>query len=153
MLSTLRPLGPDDVAASAAIDRESSPSPWSEAQFRAELDKPFARSWVAVAGGDVLGFGVLWLIADEGQVANLAVHPAHRRRGEGGRILGRLIDDARAARARRLTLDVREGNLGARSLYDRAGFHLVGRRPRFYEGRETALLLDLNLSPPPTVLS
>lgn len=95
-----------------------------------------------MAGAELLGYGFLWRVADEGQIANLAVSEAHRRRGHGGRLLERMMEAARATGASRLTLEVREGNGAARALYEKHGFRVTHRRPAFYENREAALLME-----------
>ena len=41
-----------------------------------------------------------------------------------------------------ITLEVRESNTAAVRLYEGCGYHLVGKRPRYYEGTEDALLLS-----------
>jgi ribosomal-protein-alanine N-acetyltransferase len=144
-LAELRPFGPEDVAAAAAIDRRASASPWSVAQFEQELSRPHSRAWALAEGPDLRGFAFLWLVADEGQVANIAVAEEHRRRGDGARLLARLLDEARRAGARRATLEVREGNAAARALYEKHGFRTTHRRPAFYENREAALLMERGL--------
>jgi ribosomal-protein-alanine acetyltransferase len=144
-LSDLRAFGPEDVAAAADIDRRASASPWTEAQFQRELAGPHSRGWALVDGGALRGYAFLWMAADEGQVANLAVTETHRRRGAGARLLACLLDEARRAGARRVTLEVREGNAPARALYEKHGFVTTHRRPAFYENREAALLMERGL--------
>jgi ribosomal-protein-alanine N-acetyltransferase len=64
----------------------------------------------------------------------LAVKTAGQRRGIGQVLLEHFEDEAAARGAARLHLEVREGN-HALSLYDRAGFVLVGRRRDYYCGQ------------------
>jgi ribosomal-protein-alanine N-acetyltransferase len=141
-LSDLRAFGPEDVAAAADIDRRASASPWTAAQFQRELTGPHSRGWALVERAALVGYAFLWMVADEGQLANLAVTEAQRRRGGGARLLERLLDEARRAGARRVTLEVREGNAPARALYEKHGFLTTHRRPAFYENREAALLME-----------
>ena len=42
-----------------------------------------------------------------------------------------------------LTLEVRESNIPARSLYEKYNFKEVGRRKNYYENKETAVLYSL----------
>jgi ribosomal-protein-alanine N-acetyltransferase len=49
--------------------------------------------------------------------------------------------DARAAGAAAMFLEVAESNAAARALYGGLGFAPVGRRPRYYENGEDALVL------------
>jgi ribosomal protein S18 acetylase RimI-like enzyme len=65
---------------------------------------------------------------DETEILNLAVLPAFRRRG----LARRLVETWLEEHPGRCFLEVRESNLAARQLYERAGFHLAGRRPEYY---------------------
>ncbi len=146
MSATLRALHADDIPFIARIEREASANPWSENQLRAELSKPESRAWVALDGSAPAGFIVVWHVADEVQLAEFAVDPARRRRGMGRALLRKVCEDAAAEGLKRVTLEVREGNMAARALYISEGFVLTFRRPRFYDQKEAALLMEKKLS-------
>jgi L-amino acid N-acyltransferase YncA len=57
----------------------------------------------------------------------MAVDFEARGQGGGSLLLGALIENARARGIRALSLSVEDGNAAARSLYERAGFTVVGR--------------------------
>lgn len=77
-----------------------------------------------------MGYGVLWMQVDEAHIANLAVHPQHRRRGIGRALLRALLLEARRRSAAFVTLEVRVSNLAAQQLYAAHGFEWsVGARP------------------------
>ena len=80
-----------------------------------------------------IGFSLLRVIADEAELLLLAVDPTHRGRGIGSALLDKFIDDARQGGARRLHLEVRDGN-PAVHMYRLAGFDLAGRRSQYYRG-------------------
>ncbi len=61
----------------------------------------------------------------------LAVHPALRGRGLGGRLLQRAED---AAKGRTMSLVVSDANVGARRLYERTGYRLRASRPAIKDG-------------------
>ena len=104
----------------------------------------------AVAAAD--GFILMRAVADEAEILTLAVRPAARRGGLGGRLVGEGVLAAAARGATRVVLEVAEDNLAARALYERTGFVEAGRRPGYYAaadgGRRDALLLALNLTGP-----
>ncbi len=136
-----RPACANDVAQLAAIDRQSPGGGWNEAELAQEL----ALSWSHVdvleegEGGGLLGFVVYWVVADEVQLLNLAVHPASRRRGVGTMLVQHV---QAAAGDGYVSLEVRKSNTAARGLYERRGFRYVGERPGYYRvGNEDALLL------------
>ena len=82
-------------------------------------------------GAPAAGFALSRGAADEEELLLIAVDPVHRRRGIGGALLGRFVAAARARGARRLFLEMREGNR-AEVLYLRYGFESVGRRRHYY---------------------
>jgi ribosomal-protein-alanine N-acetyltransferase len=98
---------------------------------------PLPGVWLTLARGEdeVLGFALARLVADEAELLLLAVTAAGQRRGIGRILLEHFEDEASARGAARLHLEVREGN-HALSLYEQAGFRLVGRRRDYYCGQK-----------------
>lgn len=93
---------------------------------------------------------VLRSVADEAEILTLAVLPAARRSGLGIRLVAACLDEAAAAGALRVHLEVGARNVPARALYARAGFVETGWRPRYYHGgagREDAVLLARDAGP------
>jgi len=84
-------------------------------------------------GGDALGFYLSRTVGGEAELLLLAVAPEHRRRGVGRKLLDTFMERARTAGARRVHLEVRDGN-PALALYRASGFAQVGRRARYYRG-------------------
>jgi [ribosomal protein S18]-alanine N-acetyltransferase len=90
----------------------------------------------------VVGYVVTWVVADEAELANLAVAPGRRRAGIGRSLLDSAIADVLARGATSLYLEVRESNVAGRAMYGGRGFVAVGRRPSYYRNpTEDALLL------------
>lgn len=79
-------------------------------------------------GGQPVGYA---LLLGDAHLAELVVHPAHRREGRGRALLGALIEQCDPGS--RVTLTVAEPNEAARSLYESMGFEVVGHLPEFYE--------------------
>lgn len=139
----IRPVGPSDLEACLAIERAAYPNPWSRGPFEDLLALEPGLAIAAVDGaGRILGYALGWVVADEAELANLAVDPPRRRRGVGSALLSAFAAAAAARGARRIWLEVREGNGPARALYARRGFREVGRRRGYYDRpREDALVL------------
>jgi len=98
------------------------------------------------AGGRLVGFGVVRLLADAAHVMTIAVVPEARRRGHGRALLAGLRAAAVALGAHSITLEVRETNRAAIGLYRSAGLQEVGRRRRYYpDTGEDGLLLTEDL--------
>jgi ribosomal-protein-alanine N-acetyltransferase len=138
----LRPATAEDLDTVVMIERVSfSDPPWSRRSFASLLDDPRVRFTVACMPA-VVGYVVTWLVADEADLANLAVAPDRRREGIGRLLLDSAMAEALARGATSLYLEVRESNAAARALYGGRGFRPVGRRPGYYRNPlEDALLL------------
>ena len=96
---------------------------------------------------EIVGFSALYRVDGEAELWNIAVAPAHRRRGIARALLheafGRLADLG----ARRVFLEVRESNLVAVELYLSLGFVPLSRRRDYYQHpKEDALVLVRNLA-------
>jgi [ribosomal protein S18]-alanine N-acetyltransferase len=105
--------------------------PWSRRDFRecVAAGIPFL---VAERDGAVGGYGIAHSAADEGEILNLGVAVAERRRGLGRALAERLLVDLGARGVRSVFLEVRESNAAARGLYESLGFKEVGKRSRYY---------------------
>lgn len=135
---TVRRAREADIAGVSQIERASFGDPWPDEAFQALLERDVA--WFAVAEapeGDrhrlkVAGYLVALVVADEAEIANIAVHNDVRGRGVGGALLDAALDEARSRGVTSVYLEVRESNASARSLYESRGFRKVGRRRGYY---------------------
>jgi ribosomal-protein-alanine N-acetyltransferase len=96
-----------------------------------------------VEAGEVLAYSIAWFAADEANLANLAVAPAHRRRGCGRALLDDLLAEARRRGAVSVWLEVRAGNAAAQRLYLDHGFRVVAVRKAYYrkEGEDALVMM------------
>jgi ribosomal-protein-alanine N-acetyltransferase len=139
----------DDLSVVLQIDRQSFPLPWPERSYRFELSKnPAAHLMVADLDEDgqqaVIGFIGCWIIVDEVHISTLAVHPDHRRQGVGERLLLEMLDHVISKGVETASLEVRESNQAAISLYQKHGFSIEGRKTGYYrDNNEDALLMIL----------
>jgi len=135
----LSPGGRDDLPEVMAVMEDSFDPRFGEAWTMAQCAGllPMPGVWLTLARRDeaVLGFAMARLVADEAELLLLAVKNAGQGRGVGKILLEHFEDEAIGRGATRLHLEVREGN-HALSLYERAGFGLVGRRRHYYCGQK-----------------
>ena len=130
----------------ALIEKECFSTPWTEKGLYDELSNPHARFWVALLGDNVAGYIGAHNIVGEVYITNVAVNSTFRRKGVAENLVKYLISVSEAENADFVTLEVRESNLPARSLYEKMGFEVVGNRKDFYERpRENAILMTKNL--------
>lgn len=120
----VRRAGPRDLESIAAIQAASpEAAQWEPASYLEH------RCFVAVAGGDVVGFIVLRELAvDEYEILNLAVVPGRRRNGVGKMLIIHVLNGLQAT----VYLEVRESNQTARRFYESIGFSTHRIRKSYY---------------------
>ena len=148
MTLAIGPATVHDLASVAAIERAAFSDPWSLRSFREALDS--ASVYFACArsdAGSVLGYVVAWFVADQGEIANIAVAPDQRGQGVGRALLDAALGEAATRGISAVFLEVRDSNQRARELDASRGFEEVGRRRRYYRRPvEDAIVLRRTLS-------
>lgn len=148
--TALRLMRDGDLDAVHAIEQQCYAFPWTVGIFRDCLraDHP---SWVLHSDGRIIGYFLMSLAAGEAHVLNVCIAPEYQGQGHGRKLLRRILQLARSRGAQRVFLEVRPTNTGAIKLYFEEGFNEIGRRPRYYpgkDGREDALVMAIELLPP-----
>jgi ribosomal-protein-alanine N-acetyltransferase len=89
-------------------------------------------------GEELAGFVLYREVPGAWEISLVATHPKFQRRG----LMEKLIQHMIAAKGHgvELWLEVHESNHSAQNLYEKLGFKLTGRRPRYYKDGATALL-------------
>jgi ribosomal-protein-alanine N-acetyltransferase len=119
--------------------------PWSKQAFLDELANPHARYFVLKSGDEVIGYAGLWHIIDEGHITNIAVKHTERGKGIGKFLLATLISKAREVGVEHMTLEVNVNNAPAIHLYESYGFKGAGIRKKYYNNRDDALIMWLDV--------
>ena len=142
----LRPMTEADIVSVSAIDDLVYERPRSVDLLRGQVPGSDNRfHLVAQSDGEVVGHAGLLVVADEGHVTTVAVHPDVQGGGVGACLLAGLCRAAVAAGLASMTLEVRVSNEAAIGLYRRFGFAPAGVRPRYYaDGDEDALIMWLH---------
>ena len=127
----------DDLDAVMSIMHSAfSPSfgeAWTRSQCAGILPMHGVTLTIAEYEEEPAGFSLVRAIEDEAELLLLAVTSYAQRRGVGQALLDYFIDTARGHGARKLHLEVRDGN-PAVALYRAAGFIPAGRRRNYYHG-------------------
>jgi ribosomal-protein-alanine N-acetyltransferase len=147
----VEPMRLADVGDVLEIERLSFSSPWPAYAFEQELSaNRLAHYLVARLDDRVVGFGGIWLMVDEAHITTFGVHPDHRRRGIGRRLLLRLAEVAIELGSARMTLEVRVSNTPAQILYRSFGFRAAGRRIAYYsdDGEDALVMTTPDLADP-----
>lgn len=137
----LREGGSDDISALMRVmDQAFDPAfgeAWNRGQCLGILSLPDV--WLSFAeieqdeAARPVGFALSRLLVDDSELLLLAVDPVWRHQGIAAALIDRTAAIAAARGARRLLLEVRDGNQ-AFCLYQRMGFDQIGRRRGYYRG-------------------
>ena len=120
---------------------------YSRETFEYLLTSPESVSYRAVTpDGTMVGFIVGILEPDRtGHITTLGVAPEHRRRGVAQRMLLKVEEGFRRRGVRITRLEVRSVNTGAQDLYQKLGFAVTQRLPRYYSNGGDGLLMIKSL--------
>ncbi len=147
--SQLRPMTVNDVHAVAELEAEvfagANHEPWSEKVFYDDVTTHNHVWWVAHDRGQIIGYAGGTVVADELQVANVAVAAGRRREGIAARLLARVAYDAQMLNATWSTLEVEVGNDAAEKLYEKLGYTEAGVRPNYYGAGHDARIMRADL--------
>ena len=96
----------------------------------------------AVSGEKTVGYISITAVAGEGYINNIAVSGNYRGNGLGSMLLDRAITFSRSENLEFLSLEVRQSNGAAISMYKKAGFRQEGTRRGFYDNpKEDAIIM------------
>lgn len=139
----VRPLCESDLDALQLIDQRAFPTPTSRATFEYELNENKLAQYHALLEGEMLiGYAGYWVIGDEMHISTIATDLAWRGRGLGELLLLNMLTIAQQCPVNLVTLEVRENNAVAQSLYQKYQFEVAGRRKKYYRDTgEDALLM------------
>jgi [ribosomal protein S18]-alanine N-acetyltransferase len=141
---TLSEATPNDAAPLSALHGTCFHRGWSEDELERLLADRGVVTHRAMIGRRLAGFIMSRLIDGEAEILSVAVAAARRNRGLARQLLNLHMRALAALGVRTIFLEVDEGNIPARRLYQRAGFQAVGRRQGYYPqsgGQNSAALL------------
>ena len=112
-------------------------SPWSEQQIAEDMQKDYVDYFFVQNEEDIIGFLSVQHLVGELEITNIAVLRRYQGQGIGSQLLS-YLDKLGFP----IFLEVRESNRLARSLYQKFGFEIIGRRNNYYhEPQEHAIVM------------
>ncbi len=142
----MRPALALDAARLAFIESTQPMSAhWGEKGMAGEIANAASSVWCWEENGEIVGFLALRLAAGFCEILNLAVLPEACRKGIGFRLVSHALRDVRARGGTAVTLEVNVRNHPAIALYSKAGLKEQGRRAKFYNGTDDALIMGADL--------
>lgn len=132
----------EDLEAVAKLEELCFSIPWSTNAIEEAFANELYRFVAVEENGSVVGYANFRIVADEGEIERVAVHPDSRRRGYGRKLMEAMVEYSRKKGVRDMTLDVRVNNEKAINLYESCGFVEEGRRKDYYrEPTEDAIIM------------
>ena len=133
-----------DVKEIAALEKVCFSDPWSEDLVRADVvDNSDISTYILAENhkDEIIGYIGIWTVAEECQINNVAVRPDYRNQGIGALLVGTVLTASEDAGIKYWTLEVRETNEAAITLYKHMGFKEIARRPKYYDDGEACLVM------------
>lgn len=140
-----------DLAAVQVIEEICGLQPWGTTGWQRDLRNQQAILLLARSlqpqPPQVVGYLHAWVVVDEFQLNNMAVHPDYRRQGIGAALLAEAGRTAIERGAVAGVLEVRAANIAAQALYRQWGFQVISRRKAYYQTPpDDALLMRCDFS-------
>ena len=124
------------------IETECFSHPWSKQSLEEELNNETSLFLVAKEENEVIGYIGMSIVIDEGYIFNVAVREKYRNKGVATALINELVTYGKKNNFSFITLEVRESNLPAISLYSKFGFIKAGERKDYYSNpKENAILM------------
>lgn len=135
----------EDALGIFKVEEDCFSIPWSLESVEEELKNPDRKLYFVVEEEhQIVAYAGAWLVADEGQITNIAVLRTKRREGYGAMLTKKLIKELFKAGMEEVFLEVRVSNIAALALYRRLGFTVKGLRKDYYnEPKEDAYIMSL----------
>lgn len=118
---------------------------WGEKGLAAEAGKKFSVTLLAESGGRPAGFINFWVLPPQIQLNSVVVAVHALRAGTAAALIGKLEEYAKKSACTEVDLEVSEFNAPAMALYGKLGFKVTGRRPKFYNNSDAAILMRKHL--------
>ena len=134
------------IPAIAELEKQTFKHPWSENSLQMFFEGEGAYCVACMENGDLVSYCTVTTVLDEAQIINVASAPKHKNKGCAKATIELVLDEAKRRNISSVSLEVRESNVPAISLYESFGFSVAGKRKDFYtEPRENALVMIKNL--------
>jgi ribosomal protein S18 acetylase RimI-like enzyme len=140
---------PRDAVAIASLSRRlieaGLPPTWPADRVLCHIKRTDSVVLTARFHGTLAGFAIMQFGDDRAHLNLLAVETAHQRRTLGRQLMNWLHESALVAGTFLLGLELRASNTGARRFYEALGYRVEGVMPGYYQGREDAQRMSLDL--------
>ena len=136
----------EHIQAIAELEKATFTHPASENALGMFVENKDAFCVVLLEDGDLGSYCTVTTVLDEAQIINVATAERYKRQGCADAVISCVIDECKQRDIVSISLEVRESNAPAISLYEKFGFFVAGKRKNFYtDHRDNALVMIKNL--------
>jgi ribosomal-protein-alanine N-acetyltransferase len=130
----LRLMKETDLPIVLELEEQLFTSTWKMDDFLYEMNEnPFSQMFVWEENSEIVGYMGIWIIFEQAQLTNLAVNKKYQGKGYGRLLLEKGISICQEAGCEIMTLEVRQSNVVAKSLYQSCGFEKVSVKKDYYQ--------------------
>lgn len=128
----------------ASLEKATFSAPWTEKSLEFFLEE-LNFCVILLENGELASYCTVSTVLDEAQIINVATNSCFKRMGMAQSVLGAVFEECLRRGVVSISLEVRESNEGAISLYQKLGFEVLGKRKNFYtDPVENALVMVKN---------
>ena len=128
----IREMTAPDLEVILALERKIFPDPWPESAFQEIITQDGWIGLVAESDDTVIGYGCFYAVLEEAHLANIAVEESFRRKSVAKQLLDYILRFVKENGCQYIYLEVRPSNTGAIKFYEKFGFEILYKRPRYY---------------------
>lgn len=118
---------------------------WNANVLKTELENPLSKYIVAIYNNNVVGYAGIWRAIDEGHITNIVTRKDKRNNKIATQMLEKVIKMAEDEKLKCVTLEVNIKNENAIKLYKKFNFKEVGKRKKYYNNIDDAIIMTLSL--------
>lgn len=118
---------------------------WTPNILKSELENELSRYIVAKIDNEIVGFAGVIILPDDSEITNIVTKKTMRKKGIGKHLLEKLIEISKEENKTEISLEVNEINEPAIRLYEKFGFEIVGRRKKYYNRVNDAIIMTKKL--------
>ena len=122
------------------LDKETLNGIWTERQWKDELTCAKRMCFGALHQTKLIGLISGWLATDEINITFVGVHPLFQNQGIASLMVLSLLSSSKEIGISTATLEVKESNQAAKSLYESLNFRQIGFRNKLYKDGSNALI-------------
>lgn len=117
------------------------------------IDNDFGKVFLLYRNDEVVGIIDYWITFDSSTLAMIYIDEKYRRLGYAKKLMNFMFEDLKNEGVKFASLEVREHNLSAKSLYLSLGYEFINVKEQYYKDGEDALYYVKNIEPSPLILA